>query len=185
MQRAQHTIWAMAFLEPQSEKMLRKFFVDQCGVKQRLVVRDMHCTVYHARRPIAGIANREEPLDIWIPGPELRMMTLTPGGENLRPEIDATKSAIGVRIRRASGASDLLENLRNRFVSLETSLVLGNRLPSNRLRSAFGASHYQPHIAVLRAKSLSDPDLSKIGSLLRNHVDGIKFDRLVVRYRSN
>lgn len=185
MQRAQHTIWAMAFLEPQSEEMLRKFFVDQCGVKQRLVVRDMHCTVYHARRPIAEVANNEEPIDIWIPGPELRMMTLAPGGENPRPEIDTTKSPIGMRIRRASGASDPLEKLRNRFVSLETDTVLGNRLPSNRLRSAFGARHYQPHIAVLRAKSLSDPDLSKIGFLLRSQVHGIKFDRLVVRYRSN
>ncbi len=183
--KPQHTIWAMAFLDARSEELLREFFIHRCNVKPRLVVRNMHCTCYHARRPIPGITDTEEPLDISVPGQELRMMVLAPGGENPRDNINPRNYPIGVRIRRANGATTKIESLRNRFLEFETPSVLGNRLPSNRLRNAFGARHFQPHVTVLKSGSIADTDLSKIGSLLRADIGEIRFDRLVVRYRSS
>lgn len=183
--KPQHTIWAMAFLDHRSEEVLRDFFVQGCGVKARLVVRNMHCTCYHARRPIPGIADTEEPLEISVPGQELRMMVLAPGGENPRANINPRDHPIGIRIRRANGAAEPIESIRSRFLEFETPSVLGKRLPSNRLRNAFGARHFQPHITVLRSGSIVETDLSRIGSLLRSEVSQIRFDRLVVRYRSS
>lgn len=173
----------MAFLEAKSEENLRSFFVDVCSVKPRLVATKMHCTVYHARRAIPGIADIEEQLLIAIPGQELRMMAMAPGGENPRPDIDPASCPVGLRVRRS--AADPLNALRMRFVVLETPEVLGGRLPSNRRRNAFGARHYQPHITVLRAGAVRDPDLSELGSLLRSSIGEIRFDRLIVKYRSS
>jgi hypothetical protein len=173
----------MAFLDGDSEERLSSFFIDICGVKRRLIKRNMHCTVYHARRPMNGITDIEEPISITVPGKELRMMAMAPGGENPRPDIDPTNCPIGIRIRRAAGASDTIEMLRNRFIALETPDVLGSRSRSNRFKNAFGARHFQPHITVLRTGAISNPDLSVVGSRLRDQIHEIFFDRLVVKYR--
>ena len=183
--RSQQTVWAMVFLDRSAEESLRKFFLNVCGVNQQLITRNMHCTIYHARRPIAGISDTEEHISISVTGSELRMMTMTPGGENPRPDINPSDCSIGIRIRRASGVTAPFETLRDRFLALETSAVLGTRLPSNHRRSAFGARHFQPHVKVLQAGAVSDPDLSRIGSLLRTNIPEVRFDRLVVKNRSN
>lgn len=180
----QHSVWASAFLDRPSEVKLRSFFINLLGFQAEMVMKDLHTTVYHARRPLFGLADYKEKIAFTVSGSELRVMAMTPGGENRREDVDPMKCPIGLRIRRANGASAPVEQLRDRFYEFETPRVLGAREPSHRRRSAFGARSYQPHITVLRAGAITNPDLSALGAALRTHIDSISFDRLVVRCRS-
>ena len=110
-------------------------------------------------------------------------MVLAPGGENQRPELDPSKRSIGIRIRRAAGAASEIERLRARFYPHETRKVLGIRRPSTRMKNAFGARHFQPHISVIRPGSPIAGSLSSLGEALRGTIGELKLDRLVVRCR--
>lgn len=178
-----HSVWAVLHLSRESELTLRRLFVDKLGFPSGMLKRGLHTTVYHARRPLPGLQDFEEPVLISVPGEELRMMALAPGGENPRPDIDPRNCLIGLRIRRAQGAADGIETIRQRFFIYETRQVLGSRPPSGARRSAFGARSYQPHITVLKAGAVTDADLSKIGKLVRENVQQLHFDRLVVKCR--
>ncbi|MBX3452711.1 MAG: hypothetical protein KF777_24460 [Planctomycetaceae bacterium] len=182
---SQHTVWAMVFLSAESESRIRDVLIGECGLPKRLVRKDLHASIYHARRPILGLRDAVEPIHIPVSGAELRMMSMAPGGENRRPDVDPAQFPIGVRIRRAEGAAQPLEQLRDRFLRYETPKVLGSREPSTRRASAFGARHFQPHITLLRAGAWKDPDLAPLGKRLREHVQSLTFDRLVVRCRSH
>lgn len=179
-----HVVWAVLFLSRDSEHALRRLFVDTLGFPSGKLKRGFHATVYHARRPLQGLQDFEEPVSITVPGKELRMMALAPGGENPRPDIDPRQCLIGLRIRRAEGAVDPIVAIRQRFFAYETRQVLGTRAPSDARRSAFGARSYQPHITVLKPGAISDPDLSKIGNVVREKLSTLHFDRLVVRCKS-
>jgi hypothetical protein len=179
---ARFQIWVMAFLDEGSEAMLRSFLIERYGISKRFVRINLHTTIYHSRRSLAGLSDGDEAVDITVASTELRMMSMAPGGENPRPDIDPLKHPVGIRIRRAAAAP--LEVLRARFCEFETPKVLGARKPSDRRRSAFGARHYQPHISVLRTGAISDPNLSKIGARLREQIQSIRFDRLVIRCRT-
>jgi hypothetical protein len=181
----QYSVWAIAHLSDESEAILRGLFRDTLGFPSKMIKRGLHTTIYHARRPLAGLTDSEETIAIAVPGSELRMMALAPGGENARPDVDPRSCLVGLRIRRAEGAADPLEVLRARFFVHETDKVLGSRRPSSRRSSAFGARSYQPHITVLKAGAIADPDLSKIGAIVRERLTRIYFDRLVVRCRSH
>jgi hypothetical protein len=180
----QHSVWATTHLNRESEERLRRFFNAVLGIPNNMIKRDLHVTIYHARRNLRRLTDSSEEFRFNIPASELRMMAMAPGGENPRPDIDPIKCMIGLRIRRANGACAPIENLRQRFYEHETSEVLGIRRPSNRLRSAFGAHHFQPHISVLKPGAVSDPDLSKLGMILRESIDQLSFDRFLVRCRT-
>lgn len=134
----------------------------------------VRCWVYKTRR---------EPISVIVPGPELRMMAMAPGGENRRDDVDPRTCMISLRIRRANGAAAPIQELRERFYVYETERILGIRAPSNSRRSAFGAHHFQPHITILKAGAANDPDLSKLGVRVRDGIEKIRFDRLNVRCR--
>ena len=172
-----HMVWAMAHLSKESEAAVRALLREKLGFPSHMIKRGLHTTVYHSRRPMSGLSDSEELLSITVPGSELRMMALAPGGENARPDIDPRLSQVGFRIRRAAGAADALEAVRARFFAHETPDVLGARRPSTRRSSAFGARSYQPHITVLKPGAVSDPDLSRIGVAVREHLAWLQFDR--------
>ena len=110
-------------------------------------------------------------------------MVMAPGGENPRIDHDPNKRSIGIRVRRADGATRELEALRAQFYPHETTKVLGFRRPSTRMKNAFGARQFQPHITVLRPGSSVGQELTRVGEKLRKTIDEIIFDRLVVRCR--
>lgn len=180
----QYSVWATAHLDSESEKTLRDFFTRIVGIPSSLVKRELHVTVYHARRNMRIVSSMTETVTFSIPGSELRMMVMAPGGENPRDDIDPSRCMIGLRIRRANGACTPIEALRQRFYPHETIDVLGTRKPSDHRRSAFGAHHFQPHISVLKPGAIADPNLSSFGKLLRDSIDQISFDRLSVKCRA-
>jgi hypothetical protein len=180
----QYSVWATAHLDDKSEKQLRDFFNRIVGIPNSLIKRDLHATVYHARRNMPALSNTTESVSFAVPVSELRMMPMAPGGENPRDDIDPSRCMIGLRIRRANGACSAIEGLRERFYCHETMDVLGGRKPSDRKRSAFGAHHFQPHISVLKRGAILDPVLAGVGRLLRDSVDHISFDRFTVKCRT-
>jgi hypothetical protein len=50
--------------------------------------------VYYARRSLLGLSDHEEQIDIKINPANLRFMVMTPGGENPRPDVDPSTSAL-------------------------------------------------------------------------------------------
>lgn len=111
---------------------------------------------------------------------ETRFMVMAPGGENPRPELDPGKSKVGIRIHRQSSALPSILGYRDRLLSHETERVLGRRSPSTHRTNAFGARHFQPHMAILRAGSGVDRDLKVIGAPFREALNNLTFDRFAV-----
>jgi hypothetical protein len=181
--RVQHIVWAMLIVDSQSEASIRDFFTGRLGISSRFVHRNLHLILYHARRRIEGLKDRNEPVSIEVPAGDWRFMAVAPGGENRRPEIDASRRRIAIRVRRSTDGARRMLQQRERFYVYETPDVLGNRRPSTATRSAFGAHSYQPHVTVLYGKSGLDSDLSKAGELFRDMMPPVHFDRLIVRRR--
>lgn len=172
----------MAYLDAESERRMRFFFAKRPEVVARRIRKAMHVTVYHARRPLRGLAEFERSIDVLIPLGETRLMVLAPGGENQRDDIDPTKADIGLRIRRGPARTGI-EELRAEFYPYEAPHLLGRRAPSTPGTNAFGARHYQPHLTILRAGGVTVTDLRPIGEALRGELDTIRLDRLVVELR--
>jgi hypothetical protein len=146
-------IWAMMMLDQPSQERIGEFFVRNFSIKRNSIKKQMHLTVYHARRPLLGIQNQEEDISVRIPTRDLRFMVMVPGGENRRPDVDPETSPIGLRVNRQSEAMDHILKLRQQLLEYETPKVLGQRKPSTARRNAFGARHFQPHVTVLGARS--------------------------------
>jgi hypothetical protein len=181
--RPQHQVWALAYLDEPSERGLRSFFASRTEVVSRRIRRDLHLSVYHARRPLPGVMASERSIDFTLPVSELRLMPMMPGGENPRDDIDPTTANIGLRVRRGAARSPI-ESLRGEFYPFETSHVLGRRAPSTAKASAFGARMFQPHITVLRAGGVTQRDLQPLGDALRSAMDTLRFDRFRIDVRS-
>lgn len=177
----QHIVWVMLLVDAESEANIRDFFIDRLGISSRFVHRNLHLTLYHARRRIEGLIDREEPVSIEVAAQDWRFMVVAPGGENQRPEIDTSRRPIAIRVRRSTNAGRKILQERARFSVYETPDVLGARRPSTASRSAFGSHHYQPHVTVLYGRSRLDPDLRKAGELFRATMPTVRFDRLIVR----
>ena len=180
--RKGHTteVWAQLLLSESDRSRIQDFLVSAVGVKPSRVVRNMHLTVYYARRPIPGVVSTVEPAGVLVPAQETRFMVMAPGGENPRPELEPGKRKVGIRIRRGTSAFALILGFRARLLEFETKAVLGKRPPSTQRRNAFGARYFQPHMALLRAGSGIDGDLTKIGKAFREVLGTLTFDTFVI-----
>jgi hypothetical protein len=169
-------VWARLCLCDDDCARIRAFFVSELGIKRRSIVRKMHITVYHARRPMPGVVSVSEPAHVILPAIETRFMVMAPGGENPRPELDPASRKVGIRVHKQSTALPEILEFRRRLLQLETQRVLGNRSPSTHRRNAFGARHFQPHMVVLRAGSGIHRDLTLLGSRFREGLGELTFD---------
>lgn len=173
-------IWAQLFLCERDRARIHDFFVTEFDVKSRYVIRNMHITVYHARRPIPGVVPMTKPVALVLPAVETRFMVMAPGGENPRPELNPAGRKIGIRVHKRSAALPAILGLRKRLLRHETQRILGRRPPSTDRSNAFGARHFQPHMAVLRAGSGIPRDLSRVGTMFRERLGDLRFDRFEI-----
>ena len=109
---------------------------------------------------------------------DTRFIVMAPGGENPRPELEPAKRKVGIRIQRKNIARPAILRLRERLLIHETPEVLGTRRRSTHSFNAFGARHFQPHMALLRPGSGIDRDLTKLGVLFRNEIKSLTFDAM-------
>ncbi len=173
-------VWAQLFLCDVDSAKVWDILTTKCGIKRKSLVPRMHITIYHARRPMSGVITETEAVSVVVPTAETRFMVMAPGGENPRPELEPAKRKVGIRVQRSNAARETIQELRNRLLLHETSAVLGGRRPSTHSSNAFGARHFQPHMALLRAGSGVDRDLTKLGVIFRREIDTLSFDRFAV-----
>lgn len=169
-------VWAQLFLCEEDRDRIHEFFVSEFGVRARCIIRNMHLTVYHARRPMPGVVSISEPAEVVVPAPETRLMVMAPGGENPRPGLDPARRKVGIRIHKQSAAMASILAFRERLLRHETWRVLGARAPSTRRSNAFGARYFQPHMALLRPGSGIARDLKQIGVLFREKLGVLRFN---------
>ena len=179
--KSEHAVWAIALLSAESETEVHRFLISSLGVSRQFLRKNLHLTIYHSRRRLPGLEDYQEDIKVEVEPKYWRFMTIAPGGENPRPDIDTSKRPVGVRIQRAAPAYNQILELRSRFYPFETQEALAGRKPSGDRRSAFGSHHYQPHVSLLRSGSGIDPSLSKAGVLFRTAVPKLTFDRFSVR----
>ncbi len=178
--RGEVEIWAQLMLAPKDEERVASFFIEHCGIQRRHIVQRMHLTVYHAQRDMPGVRNSAEPAGITIPASDTRFMVMTTGGESPQPHITPGVHKVGLRLRRQSPAFPSIQQYRQRLASHESVTVLGARRPSTAKRNAFGAYYFQPHMTVLHPGNGIESDLTRVGTLFRELLGDLHFDRFVV-----
>ena len=177
-------VWAQLYLSGEDSLRVRDFFVSEFGIKPRFVIRNMHITVYHARRQMPGVAPMSETAGVVLAASETRFMVMGPGGENPRPEVDPGQRKVGIRVHKQSAALPSILKYRDRLLKYETERVLGRRSPSTHRTNAFGARHFQPHMAILRAGSGVDHDLKIVGIPFREALGNLTFDKFAIDIRT-
>jgi len=163
------------------EALITELLSRECAIPQDAIQRGMHLTVYHGRRPLAGLVPGSRPVRIVSDALETRFMVLAPGGENPRPKLEPSRRSVGIRLTKRNHAVDQIQRLRASVYRLETPAVIGKRKPTSAWTNCFGARHYQPHIKVLRPGNGIERDLTKLGEIFRSDMEWIQFDRFEVR----
>ena len=173
-------VWAQLFLADEDCERICSFLKDEAGIKKKFLLKRLHMTVYHARRPMRNLLNCIEPINIVVPAVDTRFMVMAPGGENPQPNIDPGHRKLGIRILWQSLAMPAIQILRHRLIDYESPMVLGNRPRSTARTSAFGARSFQAHLGLIRAGSGIDRDLTLLGAPFRAKVGDLRFDRFLI-----
>lgn len=178
MKRSYPEVYALLYLTRRCEANIAEFF-HSWGVPEGSIQSGMHLTVYYARRKLPRLQDRQATrmLSIKADVDETRFMVLAPGGENPRPELEPARRSVGIRLTKRNIAIKKIQLLRQQMIALETSQVVGERKPSTKWTSCFGARHYQPHIKLLRPGSEVDQDLTTLGHHFRACFNTIEFGK--------
>ena len=108
-------VWAQLFLSDEDAERIRNFLVNDIGIKPKFVLKRLHTTLYHARRPMPGLKTGVDPVKVVVPASDTRFMVLAPGGENPRPNLDPAIRKVGVRVQWQSQAMPDIQRLRERL----------------------------------------------------------------------
>lgn len=181
--KSRHEVYAFLEVSKDCQEHITHILNSECGIPPGAVVRNMHLTVYHARRHLPGLAQCRREVNIEADVAETRFMVMAPGGENPSTDLEPARRSIGIRLTRRNQALSEILAIRAYFYSFETDRVLGKRKPSNAKRNAFGARHYQPHIKLLEPGSQVERDLTVLGAVFRSACVRIEFDQFLVRIR--
>lgn len=173
-------VWGQLLLSEHDRIRVQDFFHNEIGINTKFIVKNMHISVYYARRKIPNLEEICEEVSIDIPAQDFRFMVMVPGGENAREDIEPAQHKIGLRIHKASHVNTHIQEYRNRLIQLETKRVLGDRKPSTKSFSAFGSRHFQPHMTVLRSGNGIDRDLKIIGDKFRETMGVLNFNKFVI-----
>lgn len=184
MPRHLASVNAMIFVSKESEEEVHSFFRSEWDIVRSKLRRNLHLTIYHARRALSGLESVTRREALSIPTQHFRLMVMAPGGENPRPDIDASKHSIGARLQRQADQFDHILERRAYFYQFETPDVIGNRKPSNHRRNAFGARHFQPHVSLLGRGALPDALVTEVGRSFRRSISAIHFDEYRITCRS-
>ena len=137
----------------------------------------MHLTFYHSQVLIPEIKTIEKEIYIILPASETRFMVMVAGGENPIPGVDPGMNKVGIRIQHKSSVLEEIFEMRNELTRFETPEIIGDRSPSSRKKSAFGARHFQPHMSLLKPGSGIESDLTIVGKLFREKMGDLIFDK--------
>lgn len=182
---SQFEIWSDFRVSSKSESEIFDFFVQEYGIAPQFIIKGLHLTVYHARRPMPAIKPIFESCHLSIDTMDLKFMVMAPGGENPRLNLNPGQLKIGVRVHRQSIFRQNVYKYRGRLIAYETKRILGARQPSSNSRNAFGARSFQPHISLLKSGTGVDRDLTMMGDAFRDAISKISFDKFSIRVKQN
>ena len=172
-----YEIWAQIFLSTEDCERKKEFFVNEIGIKPYFVISQMHLTFYHSQVLIPEIHPIEKEIYLILPASETRFMVMIAGGENPIPGVDPGMNKVGIRIHRRSSILEEIFEMRNELTRFETPEIIGERSPSSRKKSAFGARYFQPHMSLLKPRSGIGSDLTIVGELFREKMGDLVFDK--------
>jgi hypothetical protein len=178
--RGNYEVWCQLYVSKKSTEEIHKFFRDEYNLSPELLIKNLHLTIYHCRRPMPSLEELNESCHLYVDTLDTRFMVLAPGGENSKPSIIPSLHKIGIRIKKASDFRAAIDRYRNSAIKHENHKILKSRLPSTKTKSAFGARSFQPHIAIIKSGNGLNINLLEIGTNFRDFVQEIKFDRFVI-----
>jgi len=174
-----YSVYAVLLVSESCERKI-KSVLKNLGVAPCAIQKNLHLTIYHARRPISGLSTSLRKIQIRADVAETRFMVLRPGGENPRSGVIPNRCSIGIRLTKRNSAVEQILCLRKQMYQHETQEIIGQRRRTTRWTNAFGARHYQPHIKLLHPGNGADDDLKIIGHGFRAQLESIQFDRLKI-----
>lgn len=184
-QKPAFEIWASLRVSERSEAAILETLTQKCGIAPNKLHSDLHLTVYHGRRHLAGLIEGDRPVSITADTATTRFMVMAPGGENPRPDLDPRRRSVGIRFNRRNRAIERIQEIRASVSRLETEKTVRGRTPTDAKRNAFGARHFQPHITLIKRGGNVHHDLSKLGIVFRAELQEIEFDLFRIEVRDN
>lgn len=184
-QKPAFEVWASLRVSERSEAAILETLTQKCDVVPNKLHGDLHLTVYHGRRRLAGLIEGDRPVSVTADTATTRFMVMAPGGENPRPDIDPQRRSVGIRFNRRNRAIEQIQELRASVFRLETEKTVRGRTPTDAKRNAFGARHFQPHITLIKRGGNVHQDLSKLGMIFRAELQEIEFDLFRIEVRDN
>ena len=79
--------YAMLCVSRESEATIRRFLIEECGLRGKYVRKRLRLTLYYAPLELRSLDPIEELIDVQVDVAETRFMVMGPGGENPRPEL--------------------------------------------------------------------------------------------------
>lgn len=182
MEKKLYSLYALLWIDRESEKEIANVLINKCGVEKEHIQRGMHITIYHSRRKLEGLKHETIYESIKADVAETRFMVFAPGGENPRKDIVPNKRPVGIRLTKRNIAIPRLLKLRRSFFKYENDYVLSNRRQrTSDWKNAFGSSHFQAHIVMIRPESNIDKNLTSIGKIFRKELKYIYFNKFEIK----
>ena len=179
-----YSLYALLWVDKDSEKEISDVLKYKCGVGEEHIQRRMHLTIYHSRRKLEGLKHETLYENIKADVAETRFMVFAPGGEIPRKDIDPNKRPVGIRLTKRNIAIPRLLELRRSFFKYENDNVLSKRRQrTSDWKNAFGSSHFQAHIVMIRPGSNIDKNLTLIGKVFRKELKYIYFNKFEIKER--
>ena len=180
-----YSLFALLWLDRDSEKEITYVLKNKCGVDEEYIQRGMHLTIYHSRTKIPGIKETKTYEVIKSDIKETRFMVFAPGGENPKKHIDPNRRSVGIRLTRRNIAIPRLLELRRSIYKHENAIEFKNRRhKTTDWKNAFGSSHYQAHILMIRPGNNINKNLTIIGKIFRQELKYIYFNKFEIKERT-
>lgn len=184
-QKPAFEVWASLRVSMRSEAAILETLIEKCGIAPNKLHKDLHLTVYHGRRRLAGLIEGDRTALVTADTATSRFMVMAPGGENPHPDIDPRRRSVGIRFNKRNQATKQIQELRASVYRLETEETVRGRTPTDAKRNAFGARHFQPHVTLIKRGGTVDRDLTKLGTIFRAELQEIEFDLFRIEVRDN
>jgi|TARA_B100001964_G_C13998073_1_gene493696 hypothetical protein len=182
MKKASYELYALLWLTRKNQEEITQVLTNICRIPKDCVERGMHMTIYYSRRPLPGLSLGRRYESIKANTSETRFMVLAPGGENPRANLIPEHRSVAIRLTKRNIAMPKILELRRGIYKYENEHVLKNRRQkTSDWKNAFGSSHFQAHIKLIRPGSGIDRNLTKIGEVFRKNINDLIFEKFEIR----
>ena len=179
-----YNFYALLWIDKENEKEIANILKNKCGVSEKYIQKGMHLTIYHGMCRLPGIKLSTTYEIIKANVNETRFMVMAPGGENSRKHINPTKHPVGIRLTKRNIAIPRILELRRSIYKHENQTPIKNwKQKTSDWKNAFGSSHYQAHMTIIRPGSNVNKKLTVLGNIFRKELKNIYFRKFEIKER--